>query len=97
MMIINIALEAMSHGCICLSAYDHCLPEIFRDAGIYYPPKDGKALSEAIQTVLTWEDNQRKIMSEKARNLAKEFSWDVCAEKTVMELAKAAEDFKSNR
>jgi len=93
----NIALEAMSHGCICLSAYDHCLPEIFRDAAMYYPPKDGKALSGAIQTVLKWEDTQRKIMSEKARNRASEFSWDVCARKTVMELAKATENFKSDR
>ena len=81
--------EAMSHGCICISADNPCLPELFGDAAVYYPPKDGKALAGTVQTVLKWDDNQRKVMSQKARRRAGEFSWDVCAEKTVAELAKA--------
>jgi len=83
--------EAMSHGCICISADNPCLPELFGDVAIYYPPKDGQALAEVIKTVLTWDDNQRKSMSEKARKQAAKFSWDVCAAKTVAVLAKAAE------
>ena len=83
--------EAMSHGCICVSADNPCLPELFGDAAIYYPPRDGKALADAIKTVLSWDDNQRKIMSEKERKRATEFSWDICAEKTVAELTKAIE------
>jgi len=82
--------EAMSHGCICISADNPCLPELFGDAAVYYPPKDSKALTDSIQTVLTWDDKQRKAMSEKARNRADEFSWDICAERTVRELAKVA-------
>ncbi len=82
--------EAMSHGCICISADNPCLPELFGDAAIFYPPKGGEALADSIQAVLTWNDNQRKVMSEKARKRATEFSWDVCAEKTVAVLAKAA-------
>ena len=81
--------EAMSHGCICISADNPCLPELFGDAAVYYPPIDGQSLAEAIQTVLTWDDNQRKTMSEKAKKRAAKFSWDVCAEKTVAALAKA--------
>lgn len=60
---------------------------------IYYPPKDEKALADAIRIVLNWDDKQRKVMSEKAKKRAAEFSWDLCAEKTVEELAKAAKDF----
>ena len=85
----QIALEAMSHGCISVSTDNPCLPEIFGDAAVYYPSKDGQALAEAIKTVLTWNDNQRKVMSEKAKKRAAEFSWDICAEKTVAALAKA--------
>ena len=85
--------EAMSHGCICISADNPCLPELFGDAAIYYPPKDGQALAEAIQTILTWDNNPRKVMSEKAKKQAAEFSWDVCAAKTVAVLQKAAEGF----
>jgi len=84
----QIALEAMSHGCICISADNPCLPELFGDAAIYYPPEDGKALSDAIKTIFTWDDNQRKVMSEKARKRAGEFSWDICAERTVAQFAK---------
>jgi glycosyltransferase involved in cell wall biosynthesis len=79
----------MSHGCVCISADNPCLPELFGDAAIFYPPKDGQALAEAIQTVLAWDNNQRKLTSEKAKKRAAEFSWDVCAERTVAELARA--------
>ena len=89
----NIALEAMSHGCICISADNPCLPELFGDVAVYYPPKDGKALAEAIQTVLTWDNKQRKVMSEKAKKRATKFSWDVCVEKTIKELQLAVENF----
>lgn len=84
-----IAVEAMAHGCICISADNPCLPEIFNDSAIFYPHKDDYSLAEAINTALSFDDNQRKIMSEKARQQAAKFSWDVCAERTVAELRKA--------
>ncbi|MCK4816280.1 glycosyltransferase, partial [bacterium] len=86
----NIALEAMAHGCVCISTKTPPMPEFFKNAAVYYPPKDGETLADAIQTIFTWDNNQRKVMSEKARKRAAEFSWDVCVEKTVNELAKVA-------
>jgi glycosyltransferase involved in cell wall biosynthesis len=85
------ATEAMAGGCICISADNPCLPELFGDASIYYPPKDGKLLADMIKTILAWGDNQRKVMSEKAKKRAAEFSWDVCAKKTVAELVKTTD------
>ena len=87
----QIALEAMAQGCVCISANNPCLPEIFKDAAIFYPPKDEKVLAGVINAVFTGEDNQRKIMSKKAKKRAAEFSWDVCAEKTLAVLVKAVE------
>ncbi len=87
----QIALEAMSNGCICIAASNPCLPEIFLDAAIFYPPKEGKALAEKIQTVLSWNSKKRQEMSRLARKRATKFSWDICAQKTVRELAKAAQ------
>lgn len=84
----QIALEAMSHGCACVSADNPSLPEIFADAAIYYPPKDGRALAKAMQSVIGWDTQQRKKISEQSRERAAKFSWDVCAEKTITELAK---------
>jgi len=89
----QIALEALSQGAMCISTDNPCLPELFGDAAIFYPLKDENILVEMIQTVLTWDDNQREIMSEKAKKRAAEFSWDVCAEKTVAVLAKTVGNF----
>lgn len=90
-----VACEAMAQGCICISADNPCLPELFGDAAIYYPAKDGDALAGVIRNVLTWDNHQRNKAYERARKRAAEFSWDVCAEKTIAELAKAAKDFNS--
>jgi len=85
----QIALEAMSYGCICISADNPCLPEIFKDAAVYYTPKDSQSLAKAIKSVLNWDSNQRGKTAEQAINRASEFSWDVCAKKTVEELFRA--------
>ncbi len=87
--------EAMANGAICISADNPCLPELFQDSAVYYPPRDYKALADRIIEVLSWDENKRKQMSEKARKRAAEFSWDVCAEKTIAELKKAMEDYNS--
>jgi glycosyltransferase involved in cell wall biosynthesis len=89
-----IAGEAMSYGCICISADNPCLPELFGDAALYYPPKDYQSLAEVIKSVLLWDYSRRKISSEKARKRVAEFSWDVCAEKTITILSKAVEEYK---
>ena len=85
----QIALEAMSYGCICISANNPCLPEIFKEAAIYYSPKDSSSLAKMIRSVFSWDSSQRERMAERARSRASEFSWDVCAKKTVEELIKA--------
>ncbi len=90
----NIALEAMSYGCVSIASNNPPLPEIFGDTAVYYPPQDYKALAEAIQSVLSWDSNQRSEAHERARKRAVQFSWDITAERTVAELAKAVQDFK---
>ncbi len=81
--------EAMSYGCNCISANNPCLPELFGDAAIFYPPKNGEILANAIKTVFAWDNNQQNTMSEKAKKQAAKFSWHVCAAKVVALLAKA--------
>jgi glycosyltransferase involved in cell wall biosynthesis len=90
----NIALEAMAHGCVCASAETPPMPEFFKGAAVYYPPKNGEKLGETLQKVLSWGNEKRIKCSEKARIRASQFSWGVCVEKTVEELKKAITDFK---
>jgi glycosyltransferase involved in cell wall biosynthesis len=80
-----------------ISADNPCLPELFGDAAVDYPPKDGKALSKAILKVLSRSDDKRREVSDLAKQRASQFSWDVCAEKTVSELAQAAESRQSGK
>jgi len=82
--------EALAHGCICIAADNPCLPELFGQAALYYPPGDGETLAGAIKTVLSWDDHQRKTAFAKAVKRVAKFSWDVCAQKTVAEFVKAA-------
>ena len=85
-----IAGEAMAHGCICISADNPCLPEIFGDAALYYPPGDGEKLSAKVKSAMSLNSVERTVISNRAIAQAQKFSWDICAEKTVRELAKAA-------
>jgi len=89
-----IAVEAMSEGCSCISADNPCLPETFGDAAFYYPPKDAKTLSGLIKKVLVCNNQERTVISEKARQRASEFSWDVCAQETMSAFRKTIEDSK---
>ena len=92
-----VAGEAMSHGCVCIAADNPCLPEIFGNAAIYYPPKNYKALAEAIQTILSWDNHQRKRGIKIAKKRAAQFSWDITAEKTVTEFKIAVENSRSSK
>ncbi len=92
----NIALEAMANGCICISTNTPPMPEFFKDWAFYYPSGDGQALSQAIKLALGIDNYKKSELSEGAKRRASEFSWDICAEKTVSELEKAIEDFRMN-
>lgn len=86
-----IAGEAMAYGCVCISSDSPCLPEIFGDAAIHYPPKNGKLLAKVIKSVTEWDNYQRGEASKKARERAAIFSWDVTVERLLTEFKKAIE------
>jgi glycosyltransferase involved in cell wall biosynthesis len=85
----QIALEAMSQGCVCVSADNPCLPEVFKNAALYYSPRDSQSLAEVIKYVFSWDSTKRADFTEIAENRASDFSWDVCTKRTVEELKKA--------
>lgn len=85
----NIALEAMSHGCVSIASANPPLPELFADSALYYPPKDFTTLAKHIQAVISMGQTQRAAMSGAAKNVASKFSWQICAQMTVNELQKA--------
>lgn len=85
----NIALEAMSYGCVSIAAENPPLPEFFADSALYYPPKDFLTLAKQIQICISMGHAERAAMSGAAKHIASSFSWVICAQKTVEELQKA--------
>jgi glycosyltransferase involved in cell wall biosynthesis len=88
-----IACEAISRGSICITADSSVLPEVFKNAAVYYPANNSRLLAKTIQTTLAWSNNQRNEMYGLMRKRAAEFpSWDETADKTVNELKLAIEN-----
>lgn len=84
------ALEAMQHGCQCVSAASPCLPEMFGEAAVYYPPGDHAALSARVAEVLSRDASAKGMASAMALERAGIFSWDGAASRTLDVLRKAA-------
>jgi glycosyltransferase involved in cell wall biosynthesis len=86
-----VALEALEHGCNCVSTSSSCLPEIFKDAALYYEPGDVAALEKALLAVLKRTPAEQAYFKAIAVGRASEFSWDTAAVKTLEILKKAAD------
>ncbi|MCE5325501.1 MAG: glycosyltransferase family 4 protein [Planctomycetaceae bacterium] len=85
-----IAMEAMSLGCVCISADNPCLPEVFGHCAAFYPPRDAAALAGAIEDVLDADGETLQARRVAAKARAGEFSWDECAKKTIELLRETA-------
>lgn len=78
-----VALEAMQHGCACVSSDSQCLPEIFHDAAEYYAAGDISGLNTAVKRMLGWSPDERRSNSAIAVKLASGYSWNDSADKTL--------------
>jgi glycosyltransferase involved in cell wall biosynthesis len=82
----NIALEAMSHGAFCLAANNPPLPEFFGKAAIYYRPKCGEALAQAISSALAYSPEASARLRRQAEERAADFTWEDTTERLIHEL-----------
>lgn len=81
----NIAIEAMTAGCVIVASDKPPLPEIFDDASVIYRARDVEDLAAAIGRALR-DETLRQEMPGLARRRAKRFSWRACADKTYQAL-----------
>lgn len=90
----NVALEAMSHGCLSIAAANPPLPEFFKDAAYYYRPGDGDSLAtvllEAVQLPAAQREERRRL----GRERAKRFTWEKTAAGTLREIKLASRRIK---
>ena len=79
----NVAMEAMSHSCLCISTESPPMPEFFGDSSWYYSPRDASALAEQIRETDLLSNEEKSIMKEYAKNRAAYFTWEKCVELTI--------------
>jgi len=74
-------LEAMASGLPIACSNRGPMPELLRDGGVYFDPEKPEEISVAIEAILKDSVFARKIGS-KARQIAREYSWEKCANET---------------
>jgi glycosyltransferase involved in cell wall biosynthesis len=84
----NVALEAMSYGCACVSVDHPPMPEFFGDAAVYYRAGDSDALADRLASLLG-PSQDRPHLQATARARARHFDWRTTAERTITELRRA--------
>jgi len=88
-------LEAMMHGAPVVSSNATCLPEVYKDAVIYFNPLDVAEMSASIQKVLN--DNElRKRLIKRGHALVNTYSWARMSEQTFAVYQKILESAPDN-
>ena len=70
-------------------SHNPCLPEVLKDAAIYYSPRDVGSLTEKIRDALGYDMKKRSEIAQRAKKRASFFSWEIATEKTVEAFEKA--------
>ena len=75
-------LEAMVEGCPVVSSNATCLPEVYKDAVLYFDPLSTQEITETIQKVLD-DPKLQKELRKKGHKLVDNYSWKHMAEQTL--------------
>jgi glycosyltransferase involved in cell wall biosynthesis len=75
-------LEAMAAGAACVTSSVSSLPEVGGDAVVYVDPESVDEIRAAIERLLV-ADDERRLLGERARGRAGQFSWDRTGAETV--------------
>jgi len=83
-------LEAMACGVPVLTSNSTALAEIAQDAALTVDPKDGNAIANGLEKILT-DSQTKKRLIEAGFDRVIAFSWDKCAQETAGVIEKALE------
>ncbi len=82
----NIALEAMSHGCLCISSRNPPMPEFFRDVALYYQSGDAQSLAQQLMALSEASAQQKAVLRRAAQWQTQQFRWEKTAQETITQL-----------
>jgi glycosyltransferase involved in cell wall biosynthesis len=75
-------LEAFACGCPCLLSNTSSLPEVAKDAALYFDPADSGSLTHAVEVILI-DNGLRASLINKGRERLRSFSWLRHTEQTM--------------
>jgi len=85
-----VVLEALAHGCQCVSTDNPPLPEAFGGSALHYRAGDHAGLIRKIFEVLDRTPDEQSAAREKVRARNADFSWPKTAAQTIAALSEAA-------
>ncbi len=75
-------LEAMAHGCPVASSNATCLPEVYRDAALYFDPLDPADIAAKVQMIIDQPALAKDLVAKGKKALVR-YSWRTMAEETL--------------
>jgi glycosyltransferase involved in cell wall biosynthesis len=85
----NTALEALSHGSLCVSTDTPPMPEFFVDAAEYYRAQAAASLAHGVEKLWNADPSALSALRERARQRAAAFTWAETLEGTIAQLETA--------
>ncbi|OGS08926.1 MAG: hypothetical protein A2270_04475 [Elusimicrobia bacterium RIFOXYA12_FULL_51_18] len=92
-----VVLEALAHGCQCVSTDNPPLPEAFGGSAEHYPPGDHVELTHKVFEVVDRSPAESQAVREQVRARSADFSWAVTAAQTIETLLEAANPVPSRK
>ena len=74
-------LESMAVGLPIASSDKGPMPEVLKEGGVYFNPMDPDSIASSVEKLIK-DDVTRLMNSKKAKELACEYSWESCSNKT---------------
>lgn len=88
----NILLEAMACGKPIASSSRGPMPEVLKDAGVYFDPENAESIATAIRQLIDSPELRRE-KAELALRYSREYSWSRCARDSFNYLAQIAREW----
>jgi len=86
-------LESMAVGLPIASSNLGPMPEVLKDAGVYFDPKDYKSIELSIERLIN-NDKMRLEKAKEAKQLALDYSWKSCSNNTWNYLVKTFKTYE---
>lgn len=75
-------LEAMASGCPVVSSNTSSIPEVVRESGVYFDPRNIAEMQSAIEKVVFSDDLKKDLVFSGYKNI-EQFSWQKCTSETL--------------